>query len=72
MCPVDVLLDLLRHLKRAYWPTQWNASIDSPLQGGLGTAGGFRAAAERYLEGEADATVDALALYAEYRQVWIA
>ena len=67
MCPIDVLLDLLRHLKRAYWPCQWDASLDSPLKGGLGTDGGFKSAAERYLQGEADPAVDALARYAEYR-----
>lgn len=44
-CSADALAELLRQLKRAYWPFAWDTRVDSPADGGAGSHGGFRCAA---------------------------
>jgi hypothetical protein len=46
-CSSEVLAELLRHLKRAYWPFAWATSVDAPEQGGRGSGGGFRCVVSR-------------------------
>lgn len=41
-CSSEALAELLRHLKRAYWPFPWDTNVDDPEKGGRGSLGGFR------------------------------
>lgn len=41
-CSSEALCELLRHLKRAYWPFPWDTNIDCLESGGRGSTGGFR------------------------------
>jgi hypothetical protein len=41
-CSSEALAELLRHLKRAYWPFPWDTNVDDPERGGRGSLGGFR------------------------------
>jgi hypothetical protein len=43
-CSSEALCELLRHLKRAYWPFPWDTNIDCFDEGGRGSTGGFRCA----------------------------
>jgi hypothetical protein len=43
-CTLAALEETLRHLKRAYWPCMWDTSLDCPVEGGVGSQGGFRCA----------------------------
>ncbi|CAK0760877.1 hypothetical protein CVIRNUC_002808 [Coccomyxa viridis] len=59
-CSTDVLVEMLRFIKRAYWPFGW--------QSGTGpSAGGFTSAAMVWLEGEARAELQAIARTAAHR-----
>ncbi|EFN51564.1 expressed protein [Chlorella variabilis] len=52
-CTSGSLVELLRFLKRCYWPFRWSAA------GGSGSGGGFADAASVFLEGESDAAMQA-------------
>lgn len=41
-CSSEALVEMLRHLKRAYWPWPWDTNIDCFDRGGVGSTGGFR------------------------------
>lgn len=43
-CSSEALCELLRHLKRAYWPFPWDTNVDCYDRGGRGSTGGFRCA----------------------------
>lgn len=44
-CTFDTFAEVLRHLKRAYWPCAWDTGVDPVSAGGFGSHGGFRCAA---------------------------
>jgi hypothetical protein len=50
-CTTDALTEMLRFLKRCYWPFAWNSAA----------GGGFVGAASVFLEGESDAAMQARA-----------
>lgn len=67
-CTSDAILQMLRFLKRAYWPFAWDSSQGLAADSrGLGIGGGFPAAAKVALEGEADAAMQAIARTAKHR-----
>jgi hypothetical protein len=67
-CTSDALAQLLRHLKRAYWPFQWSTALDEPAHGVYGSGGGFAAAAENALGmAQMDAYTQALSRTAKHR-----
>lgn len=41
-CSSDALAEVLRHLKRSYWPFPWDTNVDNPATGGQASLGGFR------------------------------
>ena len=43
-CSTAALEELLRLLKRAYWPCAWDTGLDPPYREGVGSQGGFRCA----------------------------
>lgn len=45
-CSSEALSELLRHLKRAYWPFPWDTNLDCFDRGGRGSTGGFRCGPE--------------------------
>ena len=46
-CTSDALIQMLRHLKRAYWPFTWDSSQGlAEDKRGLGIGGGFAGAAK--------------------------
>lgn len=46
-CTSDALIQILRHLKRAYWPFAWDSSQGLAEDSrGLGIGGGFEGAAK--------------------------
>jgi hypothetical protein len=64
----DALTQLLRHLKRAYWPVRWDTALDDPSDGPYGSGGGFLAAAASALgDDDADAATTAIARTAAHR-----
>lgn len=42
MSHLQALVELLVHLKRAYWPFPWDTNVDAHDAGGRGSLGGFR------------------------------
>jgi hypothetical protein len=67
-CTSEALVQLLRHLKRAYWPYQWDTALDHPAHGVHGSGGGFAAAAENALGmAQMDAYTQALSRTAKHR-----
>ena len=42
MCTTAALEEMLRLLKRAYWPCAWDTGLDPPYRQGVGSQGGFR------------------------------
>ncbi|KAJ9515747.1 hypothetical protein QJQ45_008625 [Haematococcus lacustris] len=67
-CSGDVVCELQRHLKRSYWPWEWdNSSADSYEDGGNNSWGGFRAAAKAALGQGVSATVQAVSKAAASR-----
>ena len=67
-CTSEALVQLLRHLKRAYWPYQWATALDDPAHGVHGSGGGFAAAAENALGmAQMDAYTQALSRTAKHR-----
>lgn len=52
-CSTDALAEMLRFLKRCFWPFAWDS--------GAGSGGGFAGAAKVFLEGESDAAMQASA-----------
>ena len=65
---VDALSDMLRQLKRSYWPFKWDTALDSEEDGPCGSGGGFLAAARAALDGgEDDAATTAIARTAAHR-----
>eukprot|EP00775_Hariotina_reticulata_P010072 gene10072-10227_t len=70
----EALVELLRHLKRSYWPFPWDTNIDSPGAGGAGSLGGFRAAAKAALGSDqlsaALRAVSATAAHRLARGIW--
>lgn len=46
-------MQMLRHLKRAYWPMQWDTRADNPDHGVHGSGGGFLEAS-RFALGEVE------------------
>lgn len=66
-CTTDALVEVLRHLKRAYWPFAWDTSLDPPHGQGVGSQGGFRAAAREAIEGPVNAQIQAIARTAAHR-----
>ncbi|KAF8062088.1 pho-4 [Scenedesmus sp. PABB004] len=73
-CSSDALAELLRHLKRAYWPFPWDTNVDDPAEGGRASAGGFRAAAKAALGSDdisaALRAVSATAAHRLQRGIW--
>ncbi|CAL8467605.1 g7143 [Coccomyxa elongata] len=59
-CSSDVLVEMLRFLKRAYWPFPWQSTPDN-------ATGGFLSAAMTWLEGEVRAELQAIARTAKHR-----
>ncbi|KAK9909325.1 hypothetical protein WJX75_000539 [Coccomyxa subellipsoidea] len=59
-CSSDVLVEMLRFLKRAYWPFPWQSTPDN-------ATGGFHSAATIWLEGEDRAELQAIARTAKHR-----
>ena len=41
-CTSEALAELLRFMKRAYWPFAWDTNVGSYAEGGNGSQGGFR------------------------------
>ncbi|KAK9816720.1 hypothetical protein WJX72_004217 [[Myrmecia] bisecta] len=66
-CTSAALVEMLRFLKRAYWPFPWQTSPVDRQQAGIATGGGFAGAAQVALEGEADAQLQAIARTAKHR-----
>lgn len=67
-CTSDAVIQILRFLKRAFWPFAWDSSQGLAADSrGLGIGGGFAGAAQVALEGEADATMQAIARTAKHR-----
>lgn len=67
-CTSDAIIQILRFLKRAYWPFAWDSSQGLAADSrGLGIGGGFADAAKVALEGEADAAMQAIARTAKHR-----
>lgn len=65
---VDALADMLRQLKRGYWPFRWDTALDADEDGPCGSGGGFLAAALAALNtGEEDAATTAIARTAAHR-----
>ena len=65
---VDALADMLRQLKRSFWPFRWDTALDSEEDGPCGSGGGFLAAALAALNtGEEDAATTAIARTAAHR-----
>lgn len=63
-CSSEVLVELLRHLKRTYWPYAWDSSVDRQRM----SSGGFRAAAKAALgSGEMTAALRAVSATAAHR-----
>lgn len=60
LCSQDVLLEVLRFLKRAYWPFAWDSTAGP-------SSGGFRDAAVNILQGAATAELKAIAQAAAHR-----
>ncbi|PSC74794.1 hypothetical protein C2E20_2429 [Micractinium conductrix] len=58
-CSTEALAELLRHLKRCFWPFAWEEAA--------GSGGGFTAASRTFLEGEADAAMQAISRTAKHR-----
>lgn len=63
----DALADVLRQLKRSYWPFRWDTALDSSEDGPCGSGGGFLAAARAVLGDGADAATEAIARTAAHR-----
>jgi hypothetical protein len=64
----DALADMLRQLKRAYWPFRWDTALDAPADGPCGSGGGFLAAARAAVgTGDEDAFTTAVARTAAHR-----
>jgi hypothetical protein len=64
----DALADMLRQLKRAYWPFRWDTALDAEEDGPCGSGGGFLAASRAALgTGEEDAMTTAVARTAAHR-----
>lgn len=60
LCSQLVLLEVLRFLKRAYWPFAWDSTVGP-------SSGGFRDAAKNILQGAASAELKAIAQAAAHR-----
>ncbi|KAL4431445.1 hypothetical protein ABPG75_006701 [Micractinium tetrahymenae] len=58
-CSTDALAEMLRFLKRCFWPFAWDSTA--------GSGGGFAAAARVFLEGESDAAMQAISRTAKHR-----
>ncbi|KAL4421748.1 hypothetical protein ABPG77_009731 [Micractinium sp. CCAP 211/92] len=58
-CSTDALAEMLRFLKRCFWPFAWDS--------GAGIGGGFAGAAKVFLEGESDAAMQAISRTAKHR-----
>ncbi|KAK9806023.1 hypothetical protein WJX73_006325 [Symbiochloris irregularis] len=67
-CSSNVLIEVLRYLKRAYFPFPWNTGVGDRTQGEWAGGSGFYGAAEVALEGEADAALKAISRTAKHRQ----
>ncbi|CAG9463334.1 unnamed protein product [Pedinophyceae sp. YPF-701] len=63
-CTTDALCEVLRTLKRAFWPFAWESNVAADP---TGAQGGFEAAARTALEGDDDATTEAISRFAKYR-----
>ena len=71
-CPAATLAEILRFLKRCYWPFAWTtapaAAPAGAADGGAALAnGGFANAAQVWLEGEDSAELQAIAMTARHR-----
>lgn len=53
----ETLSEMLRHLKRSYWPLPWDTNVDAYEAGGVGSHGGFLAAAKAAVGDEMSAQV---------------
>uniref|UniRef100_A0A383VLQ2 Uncharacterized protein n=1 Tax=Tetradesmus obliquus TaxID=3088 RepID=A0A383VLQ2_TETOB len=73
-CSSEALAELLRHLKRAYWPFPWDTNVDDPEKGGRGSLGGFRGAAKAALHSDdisaALRAISATAAHRLQRGIW--
>eukprot|EP00884_Botryococcus_braunii_P013259 jgi/Botrbrau1/21934/Bobra.0249s0057.1 len=67
-CSSQALVEMLRYLKRCFWPFPWETPAAGPgsLHGDLG-AGGFLGAAQVALEGADSADLQAISRVAKYR-----
>ncbi|KAG2439985.1 hypothetical protein HXX76_004103 [Chlamydomonas incerta] len=69
-CTSEVLVEMLRHLKRAYWPFAWDSGqhLDAFYPGGgAASHGGFRSAAKLATGEEMSAALAAIAKVAAWR-----
>eukprot|EP00241_Pyramimonas_parkeae_P005853 CAMPEP_0114237248 /NCGR_PEP_ID=MMETSP0058-20121206/7281_1 /TAXON_ID=36894 /ORGANISM="Pyramimonas parkeae, CCMP726" /LENGTH=425 /DNA_ID=CAMNT_0001349261 /DNA_START=202 /DNA_END=1479 /DNA_ORIENTATION=- len=67
-CTSEALVQMLRHLKRAYWPMQWDTRADNPDHGVHGSGGGFLEASRFALgEVEMDAYTTVVSRTAKHR-----
>eukprot|EP00878_Enallax_costatus_P013755 GHUV01014386.1.p1 GENE.GHUV01014386.1~~GHUV01014386.1.p1 ORF type:complete len:232 (+),score=102.13 GHUV01014386.1:26-697(+) len=67
-CSSDALAEVLRHLKRSYWPFPWDTNIDDPGKGGQASLGGFRGAAKAALgSSDISAALRAVSATAQHR-----
>ncbi|KAG2454751.1 hypothetical protein HYH02_000586 [Chlamydomonas schloesseri] len=69
-CTSEVLVEMLRHLKRSYWPFAWdsNEQLDVTYPGGgAASHGGFRSAAKLATGEEMSAALAAIAKVAAWR-----
>eukprot|EP00242_Pyramimonas_sp_CCMP2087_P015388 CAMPEP_0198220844 /NCGR_PEP_ID=MMETSP1445-20131203/80952_1 /TAXON_ID=36898 /ORGANISM="Pyramimonas sp., Strain CCMP2087" /LENGTH=376 /DNA_ID=CAMNT_0043898757 /DNA_START=57 /DNA_END=1184 /DNA_ORIENTATION=- len=66
-CTSEALVQVLRHLKRAYWPFQWDMSKDDPSHGVHGSGGGFMGAIETAMGAKADAFTEVINRTARHR-----
>ncbi|KAG1677963.1 hypothetical protein FOA52_001381 [Chlamydomonas sp. UWO 241] len=66
-CTSDALAELLRHLKRSYWPLPWDTSVDACVDGGSGSHGGFRPAAKAATGDSMGAQLRAVSQVANWR-----
>ncbi|GLC60253.1 hypothetical protein PLESTB_001591100 [Pleodorina starrii] len=66
-CTSEVLVEMLRHLKRSYWPFPWDSGVDAAYPHAVGSHGGFRSAAKAAMGDDVSAALAAIGKVAAWR-----
>ncbi|GIL77166.1 hypothetical protein Vretimale_3164 [Volvox reticuliferus] len=66
-CTSEVLVEMLRHLKRSYWPFPWDTAVDAVYPAAVGSHGGFRSAAKAAMGDDVSAALAAIGKVAAWR-----